>query len=42
VNFDHFKSGKIGTLLASTVIKNIGAKISDENWGFIRNEIKTY
>ena len=42
VNFDHYKSGRIGSLLASTVIKNIGAKISNKNWDIIRNEIKSY
>ena len=33
------KSGEIGTLLASTVITNIGAKISDKNWSVIKKDI---
>ncbi len=33
------KSGEIGSLLASTVIQNIGAKISDENWEKITKKI---
>lgn len=33
------KAGEIGSLLASTVIKNIGAKISDENWKKVRKEV---
>ena len=32
------KAGEMGSLLASTVIENIGAKISDENWEKIREE----
>jgi sugar/nucleoside kinase (ribokinase family) len=40
-NFDFKRCGEIGTLLASTVIQNIGAKISDEKWesiiGIINN-----
>lgn len=38
-NFD--KSGKIGSLLASTVIQNIGAKISNDNWKVIKEKIET-
>ncbi len=33
------KAGEIGSLLASTVIENIGAKISDDNWTKIKKEI---
>jgi len=33
------KSGQAGSLLASTVIENIGAKISEENWEKIRKKI---
>ena len=33
------KSGEIGSLLASKVIENIGAKISDDNWKKIREEV---
>ncbi len=32
------KAGEMGSLLASTVIENIGAKISDENWEKIREK----
>ncbi|MBC8320070.1 MAG: adenosine kinase [Bacteroidetes bacterium] len=39
-NLGHSKSGEIGSLLASTVIENIGAKISEENWIRIREEVK--
>jgi len=38
-NFGFKKSGELGSLLASTVIENIGAKISDENWEKIRKEL---
>jgi len=34
--------GKLGALLAGTVIQDIGAKISDENWNEIKEEIATY
>ncbi|PLX14465.1 MAG: adenosine kinase [Marinilabiliales bacterium] len=34
--------GKLGALLAGTVIQDIGAKISDENWHEIKEEIATY
>ena len=33
------KAGETGSLLASKVIENIGAKISDENWTKVRKEI---
>ncbi len=33
------KAGEMGSLLASTVIENIGAKISEENWEKIREEL---
>lgn len=33
------KAGETGSLLASKVIENIGAKISDENWNKIREEV---
>lgn len=39
-NFGFKKSGELGSLLASTVIENIGAKISDENWKKIREELE--
>ncbi len=39
-NLGFKKSGEIGSLLASTVIENIGAKISDDNWNEILKEIK--
>ncbi len=35
-NLGFKKAGEIGSLLASTVIENIGAKISEENWERIR------
>ena len=35
-------SGKLGALLAGTVISNIGAKITDEDWIKIKEVIKTY
>ncbi len=35
-------SGKLGSLLAGTVIQNIGAKISDESWENIHAEIKNF
>jgi len=38
-NLGFEKSGEIGSLLASSVIENIGAKISDENWTIIKKEI---
>lgn len=34
--------GKLGALLAGTVIQNIGAKISDEDWKSIKDTIRTY
>lgn len=34
--------GKVGSLLAGTVIQDIGAKISDENWEIIKEKIKTF
>ncbi len=33
------KSGETGSLLASKVIENIGAKISDKNWTKVRKEL---
>ncbi len=39
-NLGFKKAGEIGSLLASTVIENIGAKISDDNWDKILKEIK--
>ena len=33
------KAGETGSLLASTVIENIGAKISEKNWERIRKEL---
>lgn len=38
-NFTIKKAGEIGSLLASNVIENIGAKISDENWKTVRKEV---
>ncbi len=38
-NLGFEKSGQIASLLASTVIENIGAKISDKNWEKIRAEL---
>ena len=38
-NFSHEKSGKIGALLASKVIADYGAKISDADWKEIKNRI---
>lgn len=38
-NIGFKKAGEIGSLLASTVIENIGAKISDDNWIKIKKEI---
>jgi len=38
-NLGFKRAGEIGSLLASTVIENIGAKISDENWSSIKKEI---
>ncbi len=38
-DYDLKKAGEIGSLLASKVIQNIGAKISDENWIKIREEV---
>ena len=35
-------SGKLGALLAGTVIQNIGAKISDDNWNIIHSEAKNF
>lgn len=35
-------SGKLGALLAGTVIQNIGAKISDENWDTIYSKIENF
>lgn len=34
--------GKVASLLAGTVIQDIGAKISDENWEIIKEKIKTF
>ncbi|MFK5856323.1 MAG: PfkB family carbohydrate kinase, partial [Bacteroidota bacterium] len=39
-NLGFKKSGEVGSLLASTVIENIGAKISDGDWQKILKEIK--
>ncbi len=39
-DYDFKKSGEIGTLLASTVIQNMGAKISEDNWVLIKEKIK--
>ncbi len=38
--FDYNKAGEIGSLLASSVIQTIGAKIPDEKWASIQSEIK--
>jgi sugar/nucleoside kinase (ribokinase family) len=38
-NFSHEKSGKIGALLASKVIADYGAKISETDWKEIKNRI---
>jgi len=38
-NLGFKKSGEIASLLASTVIENIGAKISDENWKKIKEKL---
>ncbi len=38
-NFSHEKSGQIGALLASKVIADYGAKISDADWKEIKNRI---
>ena len=38
-DFSLKKAGEIGSLLASKVIGNIGAKISDENWTKVRKEV---
>ena len=35
-------SGKLGALLAGTVISNIGAKISNDNWTLIKEKMETY
>jgi sugar/nucleoside kinase (ribokinase family) len=35
-------AGKLGALLAGTVIKNIGAKISDENWEVIHSTMEKF
>lgn len=35
-------SGKLGALLAGTVIQDLGAKISDEKWKSIHSEIEKY
>ncbi len=34
--------GKLGSLLAGTVIQNVGAKISDEKWDYIKTIIAQY
>ncbi len=39
-NLGFQKAGEIGSLLASAVIKNIGAKISDEDWEKVKKQIK--
>lgn len=38
-NLSFAKSGQIGSLLASTVIQKIGAKIDDQNWKHIKSKI---
>ena len=35
------KAGQIGTILASTVIENIGAKIPDKDWPALKEKIKS-
>jgi sugar/nucleoside kinase (ribokinase family) len=39
-NMGFEKAGKIGALLAGKVIERYGAKISDSDWEYIREQIK--
>ncbi len=41
-NKDFEYCGKLGSLLAGTVIKNIGAKISGEDWDIIKKKIQDF
>ncbi len=41
-NKDFEYSGKLGSLLAGTVIQDLGAKISDEKWDAIYSEMKKF
>ena len=35
------KAGQIGSILSSTVIENIGAKIPDNSWPVLKEKIKS-